>query len=548
MLKLISTDLTLDASAIEGMPSRTVSGVAVPYNVAATVSDGTKVIFEEGSLPTDGKAPKLYLNHSSEQAVGLVFERTNVAGEGMMFSARISKTALGDEALTLALDGVIDSVSVGVNPTKFKMQKDGTMLVQAADWIELSLVTGRPAFSGAVITEVAATEPETETETIPHDDEEKDIIQEEVTQQETETMNEATPIEAAIPTSPVVFAEPKREFRMPSASEYLAAMHIGGDTFRKVNASYHEAARRGQSSIEAALEQDLTTDVPGLLPVPVLGPVFQNYNFMRPIVSAFGTRAMPNGSGISFTRPVIQTSTLAGVQGTQGALVASQTMVLDANSVSRSTVAGTIQISQQTTDFSSPAAMNVILNDLAGQYMKETDNIAADFLVAKKQASGYTWTVTAGDVSTLIAGIYGAAENISATTNLFPTHLVCAVDVWKKLGSQVDDVNRPVFPAIGAPGLIGQNTLGAGSAASWSGMNPLGLEIVVDGNLASGTLLVVHAPAVEFYEAQQGMRSVENPDILARTFSYYGYFASFAQYAQGGSAANSQFIQSITVA
>jgi hypothetical protein len=428
------------------------------------------------------------------------------------------------------------------------MQKDGTMLVEMADWIELSLVTGRPAFSGAVITDVAATEPETENETIPQDEQEKDIIQIEVLQQETETMNEVTPVEAAIPTSPVVFAEPKREFRMPSASEYLAAMHIGGDTFRKVNASYHEAARRGQSSIEAALEQDLTSDVPGLLPVPVLGNVFQNYSFMRPIVSAFGTRAMPNGSGISFTRPVIQTSTLAGVQGTQGALVASQTMVLDANSVSRSTVAGTIQISQQTTDFSSPAAMSVILNDLAGQYMKETDNIAADFLVTKKQASGYTWTVTAGDVSTLIAGIYGSAENISATTNLFPTHLVCSVDVWKKLGSQVDDVNRPVFPAIGAPGLVGQNTLGAGSAASWSGMNPLGLEIVVDGNLASGTLLVVHAPAVEFYEAQQGMRSVENPDILARTFSYYGYFASFAQYAQGGSAANSQFIQSITVA
>jgi hypothetical protein len=462
----------------------------------------------------------------------------------MLFTARISKTALGEEALTLALDGVIDSVSVGVNPTKFKMQKDGTMLVQAADWIELSLVTGRPAFAGAVITDVAATEPES----IPHEEVSEDIIQEEVSPQENTTMNEATPVEATIPTSPVVFAEPKREFRMPSAAEYLASMHIGGSTFAKVNAAYHEAARKGQSSIEAALEQDLTTDIPGLLPVPVLGPVFQNYNFMRPIVSAFGTRAMPNGSGITFTRPVIQTSTLAGVQGTQGALVASQTMVLDANSVSRQTVAGTIQISQQTTDFSSPAAMNVILSDLAGQYMKSTDSIAAAFLIAKKQASGYTWTVTAGDVSTLIAGIYGAAENISATTNLFPTHLVCAVDVWKKLGSQVDDVNRPVFPAIGAPGLIGQNTLGAGSAASWSGMNPLGLEIVVDGNLSSGTLLVVHAPAVEFYEAQQGMRSVENPDILARTFSYYGYFSSFAQYAQGGSAANSQFIQSITVA
>ena len=545
MIKLISTDLTLDAAAVEGVPSRTVSGVAVPYGVMAQVSSGEKVIFEPGSLPVEGKAPKLYLNHDSEQAVGLVSERVDTP-EGMMFSARISKTALGEEALTLALDGVIDSVSVGVNPTKFKIDDNGTMRVQAADWIELSLVTGRPAFSGAVITEVAATEPETET--IPHEETENDIIQEEVLEQEKETMSEATPVEAAIPTSPVVFAEAKREFKMPSAGEYLAAMHIGGDTYRKVNAAFHEAARRNQSAIEA-VSQDLTTDTPGLLPVPVLGPVFQNYNFIRPTVSAFGTRAMPQGSGISFTRPSISTPTAAGKQTTQGTAVTSQTMVLAANTVTRQTVAGSIQISQQTMDFTDPAAMNVILNDLAGQYLKQTNDIAVDYLVAQKQASGYTWTVTAGDVSSLITGIYGAAENISATTNLFPTHLVVSVDVWRKLGSQVDDVNRPVFPAIGAPGLLGMNTLGAGSAASWSGMNPLGLEIVVDGNAASGTMLVVHGPAVEFYEAQQGMRSVEVPDLLARTFSYYGYFATFVQDAQNPTAvAGSQFVQAITVA
>jgi HK97 family phage prohead protease len=544
MLKLISHDLTLDASKVEGVPSRTVSGVAVPYGVAATVSDGTKVIFEAGSLPTGGKAPKLYVNHDSEQAVGIVTERTEMA-DGMFFSARFSKTSRAEEALQLSLDGVIDSVSVGVNPTKFKIQDDGTMLVQAADWLELSLVTGRPAFADAVITQVAASEPES----IPQDEAEISNIKLEVLEQEKENMSEETPIEAAIPTSPVVFAESKREFKMPSAGEYLAAMHIGGDTFRKVNAAFQEAARKNQSAIEA-VSQDLTTDTPGLLPVPVLGPVFQNINLQyRPVVAAFGTRAMPNGSGISFTRPTIAQHTAAGVQSTQGTAVTSQTMTLSANTVTRQTVAGSIQIAQQTMDFTDPAAMNVILNDLAGQYLQQTDNIAADYLVAQKQASGYTWTVTAGDVSTLITGIYGCAENISATTNLFPTHLVVSVDCWRKLGSQVDDVNRPVFPAIGAPGLIGQNTLGAGSAASWSGMNPLGLEIVVDGNLASGTMLVVHAPAVELYEAQQGMRSVENPDILARTFSYYGYFATFAQDGPNPTAvAGSQFIQAITVA
>ena len=181
MFKLISSDLTLDASKVEGVPSRTVSGVAVPYGVVATVSSGEKVIFEAGSLPTDGKAPKLYLNHDSEQAVGLVSERVDTP-EGMMFSARISKTALGEEALTLALDGVIDSVSVGVNPTKFKMQDDGTMRVLAADWVELSLVTGRPAFSGAVITDVAATKPES----IHQPEEEVVIVETEVQEQEQE--------------------------------------------------------------------------------------------------------------------------------------------------------------------------------------------------------------------------------------------------------------------------------------------------------------------------------------------------------------------------
>jgi hypothetical protein len=544
MLKFISTDLTLDASAVEGVASRSISGVAVPYGVSATVSDGTKVIFEEGSLPIDGKAPKLYLNHDSEQAVGIVTERVNTP-EGMMFSARLSKTARAEEALQLSLDSVIDSVSVGVNPTKFKMQKDGTMLVEAADWIELSLVTGRPAFSGAVITDVAASEPES----IPHEEVSEDIIQEEVSPQENTTMNEATPVEATIPTSPVVFAEPKREFRMPSAGEYLAAMHIGGDTYRKVNAAFHDAARRNQSAIEA-VSQDLTSDTPGLLPVPVLGPLFQNVNLQyRPVVNAFGTRAMPQGSGISFTRPSITTPTSSGVQSTQGTAVSSQTMVLAANTVSRQTVAGSIQIAQQTMDFTDPAAMNIILNDLAGQYLKQTDNIAADYLVAQKQASGFTWTVTAGDATSLMNAIYGCAENISTTTNLFPTHMVVSPNVWAKLGAQLDDSKRPLFPAIGAPGLMGQNTLGAGNATSWSGMNPLGLELVVDGNLASNTMLIVHGPAIELYEAQQGMRSVDVPDLLARTFSYYGYFATFAQDAQNPTAvAGSQFIQAVTIA
>jgi hypothetical protein len=179
--------------------------------------------------------------------------------------------------------------------------------------------------------------------------------------------------------------------------------------------------------------------------------------------------------------------------------------------------------------------------------LKETDNIIADSMNTYKTSSGYTWTVTAGDPTSLMNALYGSAYNISNTTNLFPTHLLCSVDVWQKLGSQLDNDKRPLFPAIGAPGLLGTNTLGAGSATSWSGMNPLGLQIVVDGNFASGTMLVIHAPACEVYEEVRGIMSLDDPNLLGRQFTYYGYIASYFQGSTIGSTP-SPFIQSVVIA
>jgi hypothetical protein len=49
--------------------------------------------------------------------------------------------------MTLMIDGVIDAVSVGVNPTKFRYDDDGTMIIESASWSELSLVS-EGAFSG----------------------------------------------------------------------------------------------------------------------------------------------------------------------------------------------------------------------------------------------------------------------------------------------------------------------------------------------------------------------------------------------------------------
>ena len=526
MINFIAQDLSVDAAGPDNLPRRTITGVAVPYGVDATVSDGTTVRILAGALPVDGTKPRLFQYHDSTQPVGIVTERVSTEA-AMLFTAKVSATRAGDEALILAADGVF-SVSIGINPTKWHDDK-GVMVIEAADWKELSLVP-IPAFEGSVITQVAAS--------IPQDEPEISTIETEPTQ-ETEPMSEtATPaVEATIPTAPI-FAQAKRTFKMPTPGEYLAALHAGGDTFHNVNAAYKDAVKLQQTALQAAAGDILTTDTPGLLPVPVLGPLFQDLNFVRPVVTAFGARTMPNTPSKTFVRPTITTHTSAATQ-TEGSAVSATTMVIASNTVTKTTVAGQVTITRQDMDFTDPASMNLILNDLAGEYLIKTDDVAADALVAGKTASGSTWTVTAGDPTSLISSLYDAAREIAEDSNYFPTHLCVSPDVWEKLGAQLDSNKRPVLGYV-TDGIMGQNSIGKVGGMGYNNMNVMGLQLVVDNNFASGTMLVVYAPGFEIYEAQQGILSVDNPSTLSKTFSYYGYFSTFV--------AKSSFIQGIVIA
>jgi hypothetical protein len=339
---------------------------------------------------------------------------------------------------------------------------------------------------------------------------------------------QATPVvEAAQATVDKLWAQPKRDFRMPSVGEYLAAYHIGGDTFRKVNEEFVGAQKAKQSVLEAAAGDIATTDTPGLLPVPVLGPVFQDINYIRPFVTAIGARAYPDGgTQKTFIRPTITTHTEVAEQtgAVEFGAAAARTMVIAANSVTKKTFAGQVTLSVQDIDFTSPAAMTQIMNDLMGQYMITTDNFAVDTFVTGSTTLG-VWDKTSED---LIAFLYAAARDISNGSNLFPTHILMGADAWSQMGRTVDADKRPLFPMVGTPGLGGYNTLGAGNVTNWSTTNPLGLQIIVDSNVAAKTFVVFHAPAAEYYEQIRGLLSVENPGTLSRTFSYYGY-ASFFQ-------------------
>jgi HK97 family phage prohead protease len=522
MMRFTSSTFSIDA-AQDGSPKRTITGIALPYNTEATVSGGQTVSFLPGSLPTDGKNPKLYMSHDSTQAIGLVTERAD-SPEAMYFTAKVSTTALGDEALVLAADGVLDSVSVGVNPTKFSYNEDGVMIVEAADWMELSLVP-QPAFSGATITDVAASIPTSEdevsnnTETAPDEPE--------VTEPQENPVSE-TPAPEVIEAS-TVFAQPKRKFAMPTPGEYLAAMHIGGTTFENVSAAARDFVASQQSAFQFAAGDVLTTDTAGLLPVPVLGPVFANLNqAIRPVVAAVGARAYPDGgTQKTFIRPTWTTHTSVAAQANELAGVSATTPVIASNVITKTTLAGQVTLSLQDVDFTSPGSMDIIINDLMGQYMQASDNLAADGLVTGANVSGATWTVTANDPTSLVTSLYTCAYNILENTNFLPDTIFVSSDVWRSLGGQLDVDKRPIFPYAGAAGLMGVNGLGTANITVANTFNPFGLNLVADRNFAAGTLVVARAAAIEYYESIRGLLTRDEPSTLGKVMSYHGYASLF---------------------
>jgi HK97 family phage prohead protease len=473
--------------AEDGESPRSISGVAVPWNTEATVSDGTRVRFERGSLPITGKKPKLLKYHDSEQPVGVVTGRLD-SEEGMLFTARISATSEGNDMLELIKDEAVDSVSVGVDVVDASYDDNGTMVIKKANWVELSLVTA-PAFKGAMITEVAATEPQEETTTM------------------SEVKVEAS-VEAPAPAPQMLFAAPRAEFKLPSAAEYISKIIRGGSE-----------AQQFLANIRAAAPDVVTTDTPGILPEPILGPVYNNFRGLRPVVDAIGVKAMPGGGKV-FRRPEVTTHTTIGLSNGENANLDSGTFVVSNNNVTKNVYGGYVRLSEEDMDWTEPEVLGLLVDDMARIYANETDNVAADALLAGVSATEPISNRTVpGD---WVSAIYNAASTILSSSNgNLPTHLFLSPNNWAFLGKLVDDADRPLFPNIGP-----MNAFGAVSPGQLTG-NAFGLTVVVDRNFAADTAIVGHPDGFEIFEQQKGAIQVEAADgSLSRYIKFRGYFAT----------------------
>jgi HK97 family phage major capsid protein len=397
--------------------------------------------------------------------------------------------------------GAIDSVSVGIQPTEHEF--DGpVMVVKAAQWDELSLVY-RPAFAGAVITKVAASSPddaEPDTEPTP-------------TEEETNPMSDidnTVPVEEAAPavvaTAPVPAAP--RNFAMPSAAEYVSAFVRGGATWQDFS-----------SKLRAAAPDVVTTDLDGVLPTPIVAPVYNGLRGLRPVVDAIGPKAMP-AAGKVFIRPKVSTHTTIGASNGENVALDDGTFVVDDLQVTKGVYGGYVTVSEESIDWSSPEVLGLILDDMARQYAKQTDNVCADNLVSGATNTTNFTVASIADPAEWARWVYVAAEEILSATDYLPTHLFLSPNMWRQLGLLVDTADRPLFPQAGPMNSFGSMSPTGSPAAAF------GMTVVVDSNFANDTVIVGQPDGFEIFEQQKGAISTSEASTLSRTLAFRGYLAT----------------------
>jgi HK97 family phage prohead protease len=491
-------DLIIAETGDDNRPAR-IAGIAVPWDVVATVSGGQRVKFLRGAFDLNQKPAKLLENHDMSQLRGVVNALAD-SDAGLEFEATLAQTRASADVVALLQAGAYDSVSVGANPVQFKFDKAGTMVVSKAQLIELSLVAV-PAFSEAVITEIAASadpeESEIEEETL--DTPEEEIVSDQIKAESAESVT--------TPTSPILYAQAKQEFKLPSAGEWISAQMQGGAIAAEFNAR-----------VRAAAPDVTTADLDGILPLPILAPIYSGIQGLRPVVDAIGARQMPQ-SGKVFIVPKITTHTSIGGPQTQNTTITAGQFVVDDIQITKDIYGGYVEVSEASIDWTSPEVLQGLLEDMGKKYALATDNAAADALLAG--TSQTTGNVAPTDPSDWVAKVYACANTILANGNYLPDHLFVSGDVFAQLGTLSDDQGRPLFPQVGPMNAFGSMNAGSREAIVF------GLRLVVDTNFAAKTTIVGAAATGAFrcYEQQKGAISLDNPSTLSRTIAFRGYFA-----------------------
>ena len=534
-----------NVEAVDSGERRIISGKIAPYGEIGYTSAG-KVVFAEGSIvAAEPSRVKLLMSHDNSKPVGRMQSITS-AKDGLYASFKVSSSSRGTDAILLAQEQLMDGLSVGVEVTASKPEKD-YLLVTAATLREVSLVESA-AFASAAVQKIAAQAGEIPVDaalsTSTKVTTTNTVINTTTTETETETETES---EAAVTTAPDQSApeavdateqaaptvEAARKIILPSAlnSQRLRTPITSMATYteHKIKA----ALGNDESKLYVTAADDSFSTNPAFNPTQYLSEFVSNTNFDTPMINALSQGILPN-SGMTISVPSLVTSA-----GGQSGVAPVVTVEAEAGAVQNTGMvtqylSGTVKkysgmntISVELLERSDPNFYAELTNQLQRAYSLATD--AA--VIADVVAGGVQGTAVAATSAGIISYVSTESANIYKNTSYFARNYVAGPSQWSLLMGATDSTGRPIYNAA-AP----MNSGGLSTPTSIRG-NVLGLDLYVDHQMVSTTIddsaFIVAPEAMTVYRSPQAYMSVNVVSNLQVQVAIYGFMATIVKMPNG---------------
>ena len=388
----------------------------------------------------------------------------------------IAETAAGDDALALIRSGTVDAVSVEFVPGAGDYTADGVLHRVGAQIHNIAMAFN-PAHSAPVLAVRENPDPETNpkepamTEAIAPDA---------VTRGDLNDMADTLKREIVTATANiVVHAEPN-----PLAE------------FRSLGELTHELVHSDDSERVGMLKRELAdqilTDNPGVARPKYIDEIKGTVDAGRPTITAFGTMAVPQGSGSTIQWPVNgnDESTLVGVQAVEKTDVTSVTWSVTEAVAALAMYAGASDISFALIRRSTPAYLNAYAAALYRGYAITTDTAAAAQATAAALTSAGVWDPVTGTGAEFRAALFVASTEVEAATNAPASFVLAGTAVYTAIGGLED-----LYPAP-----YGVQTVSGTADAASLRVNVSGLPVIHDRFLDGATLLVSNSSTADWHE------------------------------------------------
>jgi len=289
-----------------------------------------------------------------------------------------------------------------------------------------------------------------------------------------------------------------------SAGAYIADLYFGqlGD---------REAAARTEVYNRAAAHQT-TADNPGLIPETIVAPLVNFISVARPLTGTLGPTDLSGGAW-SFAR--VTQHTLVAKQAGEKTELASRKMLITKTPLGADTFGGYVNVSKQDINRTSPAILDMVINDLAQQYAIETEE-EVGLVLTTAATAGPVLPTGANTPAQIAAAIWGAAGSVfAATKGQGRTVVAVSPDMLGAIG--------PIFPPINPTNTwstgFQATDLGQGDTGSIAGLN-----VIMSAGLAAGTILVYSTAAARAFEYVYGNLQVVEPSVWGVQVGYAGDF------------------------